>query len=1098
MTKRTTTVRFSSLVLALSGLIAVLGCAGEPPEMVLGETPAVGTGPAVVFDLLHKPLPNIPLPIDVATRLDERSATGRFINVSMVAPTYLETDLRAKVGTLDGFGSFMPISVAFDAPLDLANIAKRHVKNDDPADDAVFLVDIDPRSPEYGKRWPIDVGTGNFPIQLEKRAVYFENDGYVSSSNLMFETTNEDLNGNGVLDPGEDRDWDGVLDVPNYVDPDATPQSFLPEGFEAGELLCDAEKIGADELIQYDNLATFWEEETRTLIFRPVLPLRAATSYAVVLTTRLVGRDGQPVRSPWPAKHHASQVEAIRAGEGAIRGLGLTDADIAFVFTYTTGSTTRELEWIRGGLYGHGKMAYLAEEYPVEDFRIARVQSDPSQLYYLPGEDFVFVLSLLADDLIGSGPPAEAATADAQYVAGVILGEFDTPNFLVDRDGISTEANPADEDEIFEIDPQTGASVRGVDRVTWWCVLPKRTEAHGDGPFKTIIYGHGYMSSRLEALAFGIRAARFGMACCGIDAFGHGLVLDDEKVDIGGTTYTVEEVFTEFLPLIAPDLDLGAFAKALFDGRARDLDNDGVRDSGGDFWTADLFHTRDVVRQTLVDHMQFIRSLRSFDGERTWQYDTNGDGFGGLAGDFDGDGKVDIGGPADNYYMWGQSLGGIIAAALAGIEPSLVAAAPTAGAAGLIDVGVRSRQSGVPEAVFLPLLGPFVVANPVEGGSGVRLKFLVNRINDQSHHPFATVAEAEPGDRVEVHNLSNGEMAWAVVTADRRFRIAFPADALSGSERRPLLGLDAEGVEGPVEFRATERLGDRLEIRVYAGSTDTVKRVIDTFETPVELYGTLYPEGAPLVSIARGLGLRRNSPELRRMLTIAQMVLESGDPVSFAPHYDVPLDVSYDTETTPGVNVLVIPTAGDMNVPVNTGVQIARAAGLIELEKANPAYAGTQFEGMSDNRVLIETYTLEAIECLPRWRTAAGEPVLFDIDDLDHGANVFGEPTLPSITGGKAPALRITVNATHPQGGKHGMRMPLVQRTGTHGFDAPRPHEAYDINNYMNNLVHYYFYSGGREIPDDRCLEDSSCTQSANGFVLPFEQAEWETKDFSK
>ena len=135
----------------------------------------------------------------------------------------------------------------------------------------------------------------------------------------------------------------------------------------------------------------------------------------------------------------------------------------------------------------------------------------------------------------------------------------------------------------------------------------------------------------------------------------------------------------------------------------RDLDMDGLRDSGGDFWTADLFHTRDVVRQSVLDLMQLIRILRSFDGSRTWDA---GEGPGPLAGDLDNDGVVDLGGELDQtgrYSIWGISLGGILAAVLPGIEPAIEAAAPTAGGAGLSRVGIRSVQGGVPEAVFLPL-----------------------------------------------------------------------------------------------------------------------------------------------------------------------------------------------------------------------------------------------------------------------------------------------------------------------------------------------------------------------------------------------------------
>ena len=1064
----------------------VLGCAGDPPGSNLGETPA-GAGPTVEFDLLGVPLPVIPLPNDVATRLDPDSPSGRYVNVSKMAPTFLESDTRTKANRLDGFGTFMPISVSFSEPLDLIAIAQAHAQNDDPTDDVVYLVDIDPASAEFGKRWPLDVGSGNFPIALEKRDNYFENDGYRQSSNIVVEIFDEDINGNGVLDPGEDRDWDDVLDRPNYIDPDAVPEDFLPEGVGLDDKLCEEEGFLGRELIGFDNLASFWEEETNTLIVRPVLPLRPLTKYAVILTTRLKSRaTGLPVRSPWPFKHHATQAQALERLPEVLGGLGLSADEVAFAWTYTTGSTTRELEWVRAGLYGHGKMAYLAEEFPVSGVHLDLVTDLPESPYYGPISEFAIVLPILAQELGGGPKTRQALLDDIKGAGGVVLGTFDSPNFLVDRDGIATDDYPADDDEIFEIDPVTGESVRGSAAVTWWCLLPKRDPAlHGDKPFKAVIYGHGYTSTRFEMMAFAGRATRFGMAACGLDAFGHGLVLPDDSIDFGGGVFTYEELLTD---LVGEITALGPFAEALLHGRARDLDNDGTKDSGGDFWTADIFHTRDVVRQTIVDHMQFIRVLRSFDGTRTWQYDTNGDGLGDLAGDFDGDGIVDLGGPADNYFMWGQSLGGIIAGVLGGIEPSLIGAAPVAGGAGLMDIGVRSRQGGVPEAVFLPLMGPFIIGNPQDGGLGVAVKFLVNNVNNQSHHPFAVMEAARPGDRIEVYNSNNGELAWAVVPNNRKFRIPIPADALTASERRPVLGLDLEGVEAPVELQDTTRIGDALTIRVFVGTSEELRATVDTFEVPVTFQGTIYPEGAPLVAISKGLGLRRNSPSLRRMMGLSQMILEAGDPVSYAPHYDQPLDFSYDPEAEPGANVLVIPTAGDMNVPVNTGIQIARAAGMIELEAPNPAYNGTPLAGMSDNRVLIATSTVESIECLPRWRSPDGTPVLFDIDDLSEGQTPWQSPTMASEY--KLAPLRITMAAAH--GGEHGMRLPLLERRGTHGFEPPKPDHAFDIDNYMNNLVYAYFYADGAEIPDHPCLADSSCNAVSDAPSLPFGPSEWE------
>jgi len=74
-------------------------------------------GPKVVFDLLHKPLPEIPFPNDLATRPDPTSRTGLRINASLIAPTQLEKNVRGLLDTLDGFGTFAPITVAFDQDL---------------------------------------------------------------------------------------------------------------------------------------------------------------------------------------------------------------------------------------------------------------------------------------------------------------------------------------------------------------------------------------------------------------------------------------------------------------------------------------------------------------------------------------------------------------------------------------------------------------------------------------------------------------------------------------------------------------------------------------------------------------------------------------------------------------------------------------------------------------------------------------------------------------------------------------------------------------------------------------------------------------------
>ena len=93
-------------------------------------------------------------------------------------------------------------------------------------------------------------------------------------------------------------------------------------------------------------------------------------------------------------------------------------------------------------------------------------------------------------------------------------------------------------------------------------------------------------------------------------------------------------------------------APLLLAGRDRDLNNDGLPDPGADMWTADVFHTRDMVRQSVLEQMQFVRILRHMDGETLA-------GDGGLLGDVDGDGDVDLGGPHTTLGHWGISLGGV-------------------------------------------------------------------------------------------------------------------------------------------------------------------------------------------------------------------------------------------------------------------------------------------------------------------------------------------------------------------------------------------------------------------------------------------------------
>ncbi|MCP4225318.1 MAG: hypothetical protein GY773_18425, partial [Actinomycetia bacterium] len=146
-----TKIPFASLLL----FTVALGCSSE----VEGLAPAQPARITVKLDFFHKPLPEMPLPNDLATRYDPTSLTTRRINASMVAPTGIEVRLRERVDQMDGWGVLMPISIPFTGPIDIQSVVDRHDDVDyASADDAVYVVNITPESPEYGQITHLDIG----------------------------------------------------------------------------------------------------------------------------------------------------------------------------------------------------------------------------------------------------------------------------------------------------------------------------------------------------------------------------------------------------------------------------------------------------------------------------------------------------------------------------------------------------------------------------------------------------------------------------------------------------------------------------------------------------------------------------------------------------------------------------------------------------------------------------------------------------------------------------------------------------------------------------------------------------------------------------
>lgn len=994
--------QLESRVLLPVALLALLGstggCLSESPTFL---APAdEGPGPMVKFDVYHKPFPEIPLPNDFATRFDPSSPTLRRLNASILAgPTRWEQETRAELDRLSGWGTLAPITVSFDAPIEPEVIFDRHWRdNYDFSDDAVLVLNLTPDSPDFCEAVPLDMGQGNYPQVLPEQQL-FDADNRMQLQTAVFEEVEEDVNGNGVLDPGEDTDMDGVLDHPNTRD--GTPGSELLE---------------------------FYERETNTLIMKPVVPMREETTYAVVLTKRLVSPDGDPVRSPFAGIHHAGQKEALTPLAGCLDGYGLALDDVAFTWSFTTQSISHDYLRIRDGLYGLGPLAHLAEEFPAElssldDVRDAAPGVTNTKI--VPMTEFMELARDLLDYTGASGYEIDVLSATLEAVDFIVGGAIRSPQFFP-REDDSGAFLPLYR-QVWNLDEPP----RGED-VPFWMFVPKNR--NGPAPVAVFIHGHG--STKFDALLFAGIFANYGIATMGIDAPSHGVDLSQIELNI-------------ILAFFQQDRMLG-LGESLINGRALDWTGDGELNSGDDYWVAYVVHSRDMVRQTMVDMMQLVRVLRSFDGVNRWEFDPTGSGTPGLAGDFDGDGEVDVGGDASLHAI-GGSLGGITSAVLAGVEPQLETVVSIIPGGMLSEVGTRSTLGGVKNAMMLRALGPIFYAD----GDAVMVRTNLGNTGSVALRVADDLPELTPEDTVVLTNGQTAEWRCGAVQPSGTFRVAVSCDA-----------------------------GDPLELRIYHGPLPAREREgcepdgeepyyeLTTFGQRVQYAGETFQEGSALVAPTDGFGLRRGTPDLRRFLGLSQIILDSADPMNWAPYWDGTRTMTYGTGETVQTNVLVIPSVGDTGVAVASGIGLARAAGLIPYDTDDPRY------GMPANQKLIDSYAVEGTYRLGRHVNSVDEPVLMDVEHLASVVPVDDGFDVPRLD----PPLRL-VSQDPDDGIYRGFILPMLRPQGQHGFPRPDPTQAFDLGTYLLNIVSRYIASGGQEFSWDACQAISDCPWDT--FPLP-------------
>ena len=384
-------------------------------------------------------------------------------------------------------------------------------------------------------------------------------------------------------------------------------------------------------------------------------------------------------------------------------------------------------------------------------------------------------------------------------------------------------------------------------------------------------------------------------------------------------------------------------------------------------------------------------------------------------------------------------------------------------------------------------------------GDTLTLGAYVTELADQKTKTIGRIAGVRPGDRVKLTNLRSGEEAWSRINARGWFRLAVAADALDAVERRPVLGL-GDGQTRTVTVEDTAQLGDRLALTFYVGETDEERATVDTFGAEVTHFAARYPAGAPLVALTRGLGYTRNTPGFRRFAGIAQHAIGPADPGVWAANAVLePLDFDYDPHRPSGnTRVLYMPVIGDRVVPVNTGVAMARAAGLFGSwlrDEDIPAEHGWRELFVPDPRYdkpidheLIDRYVVEGDHRLQRYADNPINPsALYDIDDLSDGTasfscgpsdwsggngefecpeefedqEVFFSPPRPA----PGNALRVDRRRDGPDGAERydAFRIPLVRPAGQHGIYNAQPFRVFDHDAFSVNLTARFLVTGGRQ-----------------------------------
>ena len=841
-----------------------LACGPETGPQGVATSPLCSNdcGPAVVFQPTDTSDIKIPFPNDMLCRFDPDATTQCRLNLGTNKATRNETRSMWHLDEMDGFSTYAPIIVSFDGPIDPTTVTPN----------TVLVVNIDPKSPNFGKKVALDLGRGDFPVKMKDPYPLFAGDPYTTDISLIMPDDNTyDMNGDG-----------------------------------------------------YQDFVDFYHKASHTLMLRPRVPLDIGTRYAVVITTGVKGfsQSGmkKPVRSPLPWVNVPSQTPFLEQGMPAIGQYCAGPDNIAFAWTFITNTTQDQIEAVRNGFYGKGPFAWMKNRATkgfadLHDTSIPFDGDGTRKEYPKVAKDNLYILQgQFIDGLIGviAAFMPDAKNYKFNNIDYFVFGDLHSLNF---RD------TP---DRVWQINDKTGfANVKDY-KIPFMITIPKATPNHKP-PFKVVLYAHGNQTSRFELLLFSNYIARQGLAAIVVDEIGHGPLIQGVRGalrELGSDPGTQDLVLKALAGLLLPggadeikDMTMdekvarmeqvGLLKEFVEYGRAKDLNQDGKLENGEGFFVSNPFEQRDIFRQMMVDYFVMARLIKSLDPAKVppaFKGDPQKAAYEKLlpyfkAGDFNTDGVLDLGGPANPLYMAGVSLGGIMTTLVTSYEPQIRAATPFVAGGGLSELLMRSHLRSRLEQGLYYAIGPVLSTCRANGrlyfsfnnalGFSVQKDGTVQCKGDLSGAVYSVVDVGYKS--MSAQNMDNGNHGFTLFSDDETAWLALGSDK-----------------------------GDTWEVNLTTIDGEAVKFIV---QAPVD-----------------GMASPRDSHKFISNFALTQMILDPADPINAVSRL-----VRKPISSEGPVNFLQMAVISDFTVPVSTQVGLARAIGTFGLEQKDWEYWDNQF-----------------------------------------------------------------------------------------------------------------------------------------------------------